>query len=76
MLDSSKPVQVSGRPVALLHGWPYDIHSFVDVAPLLASAGYRVHRAVSARLRHDALSFERYVPQWPALGGRSSTSSP
>ena len=32
----------SGRPVILLHGWPYDIHSFVDVAPLLASAGYRV----------------------------------
>ncbi|MGZ5225749.1 MAG: alpha/beta fold hydrolase, partial [Burkholderiales bacterium] len=33
---------VSGAPVILLHGWPYDIHSFVDVAPLLASAGYRV----------------------------------
>jgi pimeloyl-ACP methyl ester carboxylesterase len=32
----------SGTPVLLLHGWPYDIHSFVDVAPLLASAGYRV----------------------------------
>jgi pimeloyl-ACP methyl ester carboxylesterase len=32
----------SGPPVLLLHGWPYDIHSFVDVAPLLASAGYRV----------------------------------
>jgi pimeloyl-ACP methyl ester carboxylesterase len=31
-----------GRPVLLLHGWPYDIHSFVDVAPLLAWAGYRV----------------------------------
>jgi len=31
-----------GRPVILLHGWPYDIHSFVDVAPLLASAGFRV----------------------------------
>jgi len=31
-----------GSPVLLLHGWPYDIHSFVDVAPLLASAGYRV----------------------------------
>jgi pimeloyl-ACP methyl ester carboxylesterase len=31
-----------GRPVLLLHGWPYDIHSFVDVAPLLASKGYRV----------------------------------
>jgi pimeloyl-ACP methyl ester carboxylesterase len=33
---------VNGAPVILLHGWPYDIHSFVDVAPLLASAGYRV----------------------------------
>jgi pimeloyl-ACP methyl ester carboxylesterase len=31
----------SGTPVILLHGWPYDIHSFVDVAPLLAVAGYR-----------------------------------
>src|SRR5262249_256587 len=32
----------NGPPVILLHGWPYDIHSFVDVTPLLASAGYRV----------------------------------
>ena len=31
-----------GQPVILLHGWPYDIHSYVDVAPLLAKAGYRV----------------------------------
>ncbi len=31
-----------GPPVILLHGWPYDIYSFVDVAPLLASAGFRV----------------------------------
>jgi pimeloyl-ACP methyl ester carboxylesterase len=31
----------NGSPVILLHGWPYDIYSFVDVAPLLASAGYR-----------------------------------
>ncbi len=31
-----------GRPVVLLHGWPYDIYSFADVAPILASAGYRV----------------------------------
>jgi pimeloyl-ACP methyl ester carboxylesterase len=31
-----------GPPVVLLHGWPYDIHSYVDVAPLLASQGYRV----------------------------------
>jgi pimeloyl-ACP methyl ester carboxylesterase len=32
----------SGPSVVLLHGWPYDIHSYVDVAPVLASAGYRV----------------------------------
>ena len=32
----------NGPPVLLLHGWPYDIHSFVDVAPLLAAKGYRV----------------------------------
>jgi len=32
----------NGQPVILLHGWPYDIHSFVDVAPILAAAGFRV----------------------------------
>jgi pimeloyl-ACP methyl ester carboxylesterase len=32
----------NGPPIILLHGWPYDIYSFVDVTPLLASAGYRV----------------------------------
>jgi pimeloyl-ACP methyl ester carboxylesterase len=32
----------NGPVVILLHGWPYDIYSYVDVAPLLASAGYRV----------------------------------
>jgi pimeloyl-ACP methyl ester carboxylesterase len=31
-----------GPAVILLHGWPYDIYSFVDVAPLLASRGFRV----------------------------------
>ncbi|HEX3251979.1 MAG TPA: alpha/beta hydrolase [Pyrinomonadaceae bacterium] len=31
-----------GRPVILLHGWPYDIHSYAAVAPLLAAKGYRV----------------------------------
>src|SRR5690606_34092660 len=31
-----------GRPVLLLHGWPYDIHTYVDVAPLLAASGFRV----------------------------------
>jgi pimeloyl-ACP methyl ester carboxylesterase len=31
-----------GPPVILLHGWPYDIHMYVDVAPILAAKGYRV----------------------------------
>lgn len=31
-----------GRTVLLVHGWPYDIHTYVDVAPMLAAAGYRV----------------------------------
>ena len=31
-----------GPVVILLHGWPYDIYSFVDVTPILASAGHRV----------------------------------
>jgi pimeloyl-ACP methyl ester carboxylesterase len=32
----------NGTAVLLLHGWPYDVHSFVEVSPLLASKGYRV----------------------------------
>ena len=32
----------AGPVVILLHGWPYDIHSFIEVSPLLASSGYRV----------------------------------
>jgi pimeloyl-ACP methyl ester carboxylesterase len=32
----------NGRPLILLHGWPYDIHTYVDAAPLLAAKGYRV----------------------------------
>src|SRR5688500_13079086 len=31
-----------GPAVILLHGWPYDIYSYVDVVPLLVQAGYRV----------------------------------
>jgi len=34
--------RADGPAVILLQGWPYDIYSYVDVAPLLASAGYRV----------------------------------
>ena len=37
-----------GPAVVLLHGWPYDIHSYADVAPLLAAAG---HRAIVPYLR-------------------------
>lgn len=33
---------INGTPVLLLHGWPYDIHSYSEVTPLLASKGYRV----------------------------------
>jgi pimeloyl-ACP methyl ester carboxylesterase len=47
-----------GPVVLLLHGWPYDIHSFVDVAPLLASAGYRV-----------IVPYVRGKIQQPILGG-------
>jgi pimeloyl-ACP methyl ester carboxylesterase len=32
---------VGGPAVVLLHGWPYDIESYVDVVPLLAASGYR-----------------------------------
>jgi pimeloyl-ACP methyl ester carboxylesterase len=31
-----------GQPVVLLHGWPYDVHSYAEVAPALGAAGYRV----------------------------------
>ena len=49
-----RPARRTARPVVLLHGWPYDIHSFAEVAPLLAAAGLPGDRAVPARLRHDA----------------------
>jgi pimeloyl-ACP methyl ester carboxylesterase len=38
-VDAGPPV---GPAVVLLHGWPYDIHSYAEVTPLLAAAGYRV----------------------------------
>jgi len=38
-LDAGPP---SGPPVLLLHGWPYDIHAFDEVVPVLAAAGHRV----------------------------------
>ena len=44
-----------GSVAILLHGWPYDIHAFLDVAPVLAQAGLSRHRAVSARVWDDAV---------------------
>jgi pimeloyl-ACP methyl ester carboxylesterase len=38
-VDAGPP---DGPAVVLLHGWPYDIHSFAEVTPLLTAAGYRV----------------------------------
>ena len=59
-----------GPAVILLHGWPYDIYSFVDVAPLLAAEGYRVivpylRGHGTTRFLSDATSPER-----TALGNR------
>jgi pimeloyl-ACP methyl ester carboxylesterase len=41
---TDQPSQRTGaRPtIVLVHGWPYDIHSFADVTPVLAAAGYRI----------------------------------
>ncbi len=46
----------NGPVVILLHGWPYDIYSFVDVAPLLARQGYRVIDALPARATATRIS--------------------
>ena len=63
-----------GIPVLLLHGYPYDIHSYVDVAPLLAARGCRVivpmatvPGAMPSACRAAAIS--------PALRGRANSSS-
>ncbi len=59
-----------GTPVVLLHGYPYDIHSYVDVAPVLAGRGYRV--LVPYLRGHGPTRFrDRLVPrtgQQAALG--------
>ncbi|CAH2803215.1 MAG: Epoxide hydrolase (EC [uncultured Paraburkholderia sp.] len=48
----------SGWPVVLLHGFPYDIHAYAQVAPPVGSARSARHRAVSARLWGNALSVD------------------
>ncbi len=47
-----------------LHGYPYDIHSYVEVAPMFAAQGYRVIVPFAAQARIHALSRRRY----PASG--------
>ena len=59
-----------GPPVILLHGWPYDIHSFVDVAPLLASAGYRVIVPYLRGYGTTRFLSSETAPQRPAIGAR------
>ena len=84
-----KRVPPDGPVVILLHGWPYDIHSFVDVAPLLAAPGYRVivpylrgygtTRFLSARRvrngQQAALAAD-IIALMDALGHRRRRSSP
>ena len=60
-----------GSGVILLHGWPYNIHSFVDVAPLLAQAGYRVIVPTYAAMGRRA-SFQM---QRSAMGSRRRSLS-
>ena len=58
----------NGQPVILLHGWPYDIHSYVGRRAGARCRGLPRHRPVSPRLRDHALPFERHDPQRPAVG--------
>ena len=55
----------NGQPVVLLHGWPYDIHSYAEAAPALGAAGYRVvvphlRGYGTTRFLSDALRGERH----------------
>jgi hypothetical protein len=61
----------SGPAVLLLHGWPYDISSFAEVAPLLASAGY--HVVVPYTRGYGTTRFlSSTTPPWPTAS-RSTT---
>jgi pimeloyl-ACP methyl ester carboxylesterase len=57
---------LDGPAVVLLHGWPYDIHSFVGVAPVLAARGYRVIVPYLRGYGTNALSSRGDVPKRPA----------
>jgi pimeloyl-ACP methyl ester carboxylesterase len=57
----------TGPPVLLLHGYPYDVHSYVDVAPRLAALGYRV---VVPYLRGHGPT--RFRDDWTARSGQQA----
>ena len=59
-----------GPAVILLHGWPYDIHSYVDVAPLLAAKGYRVIVPYLRGYGTTRFLSDATRPQRPAVGAR------
>jgi len=67
----------NGPVVILLHGWPHDIHSFVDVAPLLASKGYRVivPFRISVDMAPRAFSLRRRRATPSRLRSRSTSST-
>ncbi len=65
-----------GPAVILLHGWPYDIHAFVDVAPIMAAKGYRV---IIPHLRGHGehhVSFREHYAQRPTRRRRSRHHCP
>jgi len=70
----------SGWPVILSHGFPYDVHAFDDVAPILADAGARViapcsiATAMSSAWKPATLRCSRSKIAWP--GGRRSRFRP
>jgi hypothetical protein len=65
----------NGAPVLLLHGWPYDIHSFVDVATLLAEKASESSSRICAvlvqlaflRVTPSAMASSRWLPLTPSL---------
>lgn len=64
-----------GQPVILLHGWPYDIHSYEKVAPALAQKGFR-YRAVSAWIWYHPFSLCEDAAQRTAVGDGGRYYSP
>ena len=65
-----------GPAVMLLHGWPYDIHSYVDVAPTLASRGYRVIVPYVRGYGSTRFLSDDTMQEWPAVGARRGHARP